>query len=81
MVSSHPLPLHLSSWLLFVFLPELTSLGWPKCQDKFHYKNQRLLVLLVLPHSFGPAALTGEKTPLTAAVIHEHTCVAVKMCS
>lgn len=80
MACSHPMPLHLSSQLLFVFLPEVASLGRCKRQDEFRYENQ-LLVPLVFPHSFGPAVLSGEKTHLTAAVIHEHACVAVKMCS
>ena len=81
MACSHPMPLHLSSQLLFVFLPEVASSGWPKCQDEFHYENLRLLVPLVLPYSFGPTVLSGEKTHLMAAVIHEHACMAVKMCS
>lgn len=60
MTHPHSVPLHLSSQMLFVFLPEVTSSGWPKHQHEFHYENERLLVL---PHSFGPAMLPGEKLP------------------
>lgn len=73
--------LHLSSQLLFVFSPEVASSGWPKRQHEFHYENKRLLVLLVLPHSFGPSMLPEEKTPLMAAVVCEHACVAVRVYS
>lgn len=81
MACPDPVPLHLSSQLLLMFLPELASSGWPKHQHEFHYENKRLLVLLVLPCSFGPAMLPGEKTPLMAAVVYEHACVAVRVCS
>lgn len=81
MARPHSVPLHLSSQLLLVFLPDVASSGWPQCHHEFHYENERLLVLLVLPHSFGPTMLSGEKTPLMAAVVYEHTCVAVRVCS
>lgn len=81
MARPHLVPLHLSSQLLFVFLPDVVSSGWPKRQHEFHYENERLLVLLVLPHSFGPTLLPEEKTLLMAAVVYEQACVAVRVCS
>lgn len=65
MACSPPVPLQLSSQMVFVFLPEVASLGWSKRQDEFHYENQKFLVPLVLPHSFGPTVLPGEKPHLT----------------
>ena len=53
-----PLPPHRSSQMLLVLLPEVTSSGWPKHRDEFQYRKQRLLVPLVLPHSFSPAILS-----------------------
>lgn len=81
MAHPHSEPLHLFSQLLFAFLPEVASSGWPKRQHEFHYENERLLVLLVLPHSFGPTMLPGEKTALMAAVVYQHACVALRVCS